>query len=57
MSAHYENGTPIQVLLVEDNPGDVRLTREAFRDAKVHLEMHVVSDGMEAIDFLYRRGN
>lgn len=57
MSAHYENGIPIQVLLVEDNPGDVRLTREAFRDAKVHLEMHVVSDGMEAIDFLYRRGN
>jgi chemotaxis family two-component system response regulator Rcp1 len=48
--------TPIQVLLVEDNPGDVRLTREAFKDAKVHLEMHVVSDGVEAIDFLNRRG-
>lgn len=47
--------TPIQVLLVEDNPGDVRLTREAFRDAKVHLEMHVVNDGVEAMDFLNRR--
>ena len=56
MVANYENGTPIQVLLVEDNPGDVRLTREAFKDAKVHLEMHVVNDGVEAIDFLNRRG-
>jgi chemotaxis family two-component system response regulator Rcp1 len=57
MAMNYENGTPIQVLLVEDNPGDVRLTREAFKDAKVHLEMHVVNDGVEAIDFLNRRGN
>ena len=46
----------IQVLLVEDNPGDVRLTREAFKDAKVHLEMHVVNDGVEATDFVNRRG-
>jgi len=46
----------LQVLLVEDNPGDVRLTREAFRDAKVHLEMHVASDGVEAMEFLYREG-
>lgn len=45
----------IQVLLVEDNPGDIRLTREAFKDAKVHLEMHVVNDGVQAIDFLNRR--
>jgi CheY-like chemotaxis protein len=44
------------VLLVEDNPGDVRLTREAFKDAKVHLEIHVVNDGVEAIEFLNRRG-
>jgi len=46
----------IQVLLVEDNPGDVRLTREAFRDAKVHLEMHVAGDGVEAMEFLRRQG-
>jgi chemotaxis family two-component system response regulator Rcp1 len=46
----------LQVLLVEDNPGDVRLTREAFKDAKVHLEMHVVGDGVEAMEFLHRRG-
>ena len=56
MVANDRKGTPIQVLLVEDNPGDVRLTREAFKDAKVHLEMHVVNDGVEAIDFLNRRG-
>jgi CheY-like chemotaxis protein len=34
----------------------VRLTREAFRDAKVHLDLHVVGDGVEAMDFLHRRG-
>jgi chemotaxis family two-component system response regulator Rcp1 len=46
----------IQVLLVEDNPGDVRLTREAFQDAKVHLEMHVAVDGVEAMSFLLKEG-
>lgn len=56
MSTLYPSCTPIQVLLVEDNPGDVRLTQEAFKDAKVHLEMHVVNDGVEALDFLHRRG-
>jgi CheY-like chemotaxis protein len=47
----------IQVLLVEDNPGDVRLTREAFRDAKMHLEMHVAGDGVAAMEFLRRQGD
>jgi chemotaxis family two-component system response regulator Rcp1 len=46
----------IQILLVEDNPGDVRLTREALRGAKVANELHVVDDGEEALDFLRRRG-
>jgi len=46
----------IQVLLVEDNPGDVRLTREAFRDVKAHLQMHVAADGVEAMEFLSRSG-
>jgi two-component system, chemotaxis family, response regulator Rcp1 len=45
----------IRILLVEDNAGDVRLTREAFKDAKVHLDLHVVNDGVEAMDFLHRR--
>jgi chemotaxis family two-component system response regulator Rcp1 len=47
---------PIQVLLVEDNPADVRLTQEAFRDAKMHLDLHVAMDGMEAMEFLLRQG-
>ena len=46
----------LQVLLVEDNPGDVRLTEEAFKDAKVQLEMHVAVDGIEAMEFLHRDG-
>ena len=46
----------LQVLLVEDNPGDVRLTEEAFKDAKVQLEMHVAVDGVEAMEFLHREG-
>ena len=48
--------TPIEVLLVEDSPGDVRLTREAFKDAKVHINLHVASDGAEAMAFLGREG-
>ena len=47
---------PIQVLLVEDSPGDVRLTREAFRDANEAIQMHVASDGVEAVAFLRRQG-
>lgn len=47
-----EDGMSIQVLLVEDSPGDVRLTREAFRDANVSIKLHVASDGVEAIAFL-----
>ncbi|KAF0191251.1 MAG: response regulator receiver [Gammaproteobacteria bacterium] len=45
----------LDILLVEDNPGDVRLTREAFRDAKVRNRLQVVCDGLEALDYLYRR--
>ena len=47
---------PIEVLLVEDSPGDVRLTREAFKDAKVHINLNVASDGVEAMAFLNREG-
>jgi len=47
---------PIQVLLVEDSPGDVRLTREAFRDANTRIVMHVASDGVEAMSFLRQEG-
>jgi CheY-like chemotaxis protein len=47
---------PIEVLLVEDNPGDVRLTREALRDGKVHNNLSVTPDGVEALAFLRRQG-
>ena len=47
---------PIEILLVEDNPGDVRLTREALRDGKVRNNLHVVEDGVEAMAFLRREG-
>jgi CheY-like chemotaxis protein len=52
-----ENGMPIEVLLVEDSPGDVRLTREAFRDANPTIHLHVASDGVEAMAFLRREGS
>ncbi len=45
---------PIQVLLVEDDPGDELMTREAFEDNKIRNTLHVVRDGEEALDFLYR---
>src|SRR6266853_5807252 len=50
-------GVPIEILLVEDNPGDVRLTREALREAKVLNNVHVAADGVEAMAFLRREGN
>ncbi|MDQ6751382.1 MAG: response regulator [Actinomycetota bacterium] len=43
---------PIQILLVEDSPGDVRLTEEILRDAKIANDLHVVNDGEQAMDFL-----
>ncbi|MEU9171636.1 response regulator [Streptomyces sp. NPDC048420] len=48
--------SPIDVLLVEDDPGDELMTREAFEDNKIGNTLHVVRDGEEALDFLYRRG-
>jgi two-component system, chemotaxis family, response regulator Rcp1 len=45
-----------EILLVEDSSGDVRLTREAFKDAKVHVNLHVASDGIEAMNFLNHVG-
>lgn len=50
------DAAPFEVLLVEDSPGDVRLTLEAFKDAKVSINLHVASDGTEAMAFLKREG-
>ena len=46
----------IEVLLVEDSPGDVRLTQEAFRDANPPIHLHVAADGVEAMAFLKHEG-
>jgi chemotaxis family two-component system response regulator Rcp1 len=50
------DGMPIEVLLVEDSPGDVRLTKEVFREANMDIHLHVASDGLEAMAFLRRQG-
>ncbi|MBE3116690.1 response regulator [Candidatus Bathyarchaeota archaeon] len=50
-------GVPVDILLVEDNPGDVRLTKEALIDAKVLNEIYVVKDGVEAMEFLRKEGS
>ncbi|MEO8393114.1 MAG: response regulator [Chloroflexota bacterium] len=52
----YHIGSPIDILLVEDNPGDVRLTQEALKDTKVHNTLHVAADGVEALAYLRREG-
>jgi CheY-like chemotaxis protein len=60
MYAHdYTDGgddMPLEVLLVEDSPGDVRLTQEAFRAANSTVRLHVANDGVEAMAFLRREG-
>ena len=50
-----QKSRPINLLLIEDNPGDVRLTQEAFKEGKLSYQMDVVMDGVEAIHFLRRR--
>ena len=46
----------VEILLVEDNPGDVRLTREAWKEARIRNRLHVAEDGVEALAFLRRQG-
>jgi two-component system, chemotaxis family, response regulator Rcp1 len=56
MNPRNTAAAPIVVLLVEDSPGDVRLTKEAFKDAKMHIDLHVALDGADAMAFLTREG-
>jgi chemotaxis family two-component system response regulator Rcp1 len=56
MKNDIQSGKSIEILLVEDNPGDVRLAQEAFRDSKILNRLHVVGDGVEAMAFLRREG-
>lgn len=50
------SGTPVQILLVEDSPGDIRLTQEVLKQGKVRNDLHVVRDGVEALEYLRREG-
>jgi CheY-like chemotaxis protein len=50
-------GRPVEILLVEDNPGNVRLMVEALKEGKVHNKLSVVDDGEKALAFLRREGN
>lgn len=47
-----KNPDPVNILLIEDNPGDVRLTQEAFKEGSINIKLDVVMDGVEAIKFL-----
>ncbi len=47
---------PIEILLVEDNPGDMRLTKEALKEGKVYSNLHWAKDGVEALEFLQQEG-
>ncbi|MCB0162701.1 MAG: response regulator [Anaerolineae bacterium] len=57
MSGHPTiSGRPVEILLIEDNPGDVRLTIEAFKDAKVRNNLTIATDGIEALEILKKVG-
>ena len=56
MKTSARRDMPLEVLLVEDSPGDVRLTQEAFRDAHASIHLQVAFDGVEAMAFLMREG-
>jgi CheY-like chemotaxis protein len=56
MAGRARAGGPVEVLLVEDDPGDVLMTREAFADYKINNTLHVVDNGVDAVSFLRREG-
>ncbi len=57
MNATLEAVTPIEILLVEDDPGDVAIAREALEESKIANNLHIVSDGEQAMAFLRRAGD
>jgi len=57
MMSEDDTGRSVDILLVEDNPGDVRLTKEAFKNGKIANTIHVVEDGVDALDFLFQRND
>ncbi|UHQ96265.1 response regulator [Natrinema halophilum] len=57
MTSEFDHSEPADILLVEDNPGDIRLTKEAFKDQKIANTLHVVENGVDALDFLFQRND
>ncbi|WP_224337892.1 response regulator [Haloprofundus halobius] len=55
MTSERGRAEPCDILLVEDNPGDIRLTEEAFKTGRIANTLHVVEDGVKALDFLFQR--
>ena len=56
MNDNLSRPSPIEILLVEDNPGDARLAMEALKDTKLSNNLYIVEDGVEAMDFLFKKG-
>lgn len=56
MAEREKAAPPVEILLIEDNPGDVRLTKEALKEGKVYNNLHWAKDGVEALEFLQRQG-
>ena len=56
MTMEARGERPVEILIVEDNPGDVRLTREALKEGKIRNNLHAVQDGVAALAFLRREG-
>lgn len=56
MDSRPSSSSEARILLVEDNPGDVRLMEEAFRDGQINNHLYTVTDGQAALDFIHRRG-
>ena len=53
MTSESDGAEPVDILLVEDNAGDIRLTKETFKDGKITNTLHVVEDGVAALEFLF----
>lgn len=51
-----KNIRPVEILLIEDNPGDIRLTIESFKESKIANNLNIVEDGIEAINYLKKKG-
>jgi chemotaxis family two-component system response regulator Rcp1 len=56
MEKNEFNSHPVEILLVEDNPGDSRLAKEALKESKLLNNLHLVEDGVAALEFLWRKG-